>query len=157
MEPTRLGLAALSRALAESSSLKHVLASPAFSGEDKIEVLAALGRRVGCPPVVNGFFAQLVRKNRAGFIPDIAEAFALLADEAKGARQVTVSSASALAPAAQEGLRARLREILHSDVDLTFETDPRLFSGLRIRMGSRLVDSTVGSRLAALRALLTKE
>jgi F-type H+-transporting ATPase subunit delta len=157
VEPTRLGLAALSRALAESSSLKHVLSSPAFSGEEKIGVLAALGGRLGCPPAVNGFLAQLVRKNRAGFIPDIADAFALLADEARGARQVTVASASALTPAAQEGLHNRLREILHSDVDLTFETDPRLLSGLRIRMGSRLVDSTVGSRLATLRALLTKE
>jgi F-type H+-transporting ATPase subunit delta len=157
VEPSRVGLTALSQALAESAPLKHVLASPAFSAQEKVEVLSALSQRLGCPPAVNGFLAQLVKKNRAGFIPEIADAFALLADEAKGARQVTVASAAALTPAAQEALRTRLRDLLHSDVDLNFQTDPRLLSGLRIRIGSMLVDSTVGSRLAAMRALLTKE
>lgn len=157
IEPTRLGLVGLSGALAESAPLKHVLASPAFSSQEKVDVLSALSGRLGCPPMVNGFLAQLVKKNRAGFIPEIADAFALLADQAKGARQVTVASAAALSPGEQEGLRSRLRDLLHTDVDLTFQTEPRLLSGLRIRIGSTVIDSTVGSRLTAMRALLTKE
>ena len=157
IEPTRLGLTGLSRALAESAPLKHVLASPAFSTEEKVGVLSALSGRLGCPPAVNGFFAQLVKKNRAGFIPEIADAFALLADQARGARQVTVASAAALSPAEQEGLRSRLRDLLHTDVDINFQTEPRLLAGLQIRIGSKLIDSTVGSRLTEMRSLLTKE
>ena len=157
IEPARLGLVGLTRALTESAPLKHVLASPVFSSQEKVDVLSALSGRLGCPPMVNSFLAQLVKKNRAGFIPEIADAFALLADQAKGARQVTVASAGALSPAEQEGLRSRLRDLLRTDVDLAFRTEPRLLAGLQIRIGSMVIDSTVGSRLTAMRALLTKE
>lgn len=157
VEPTRLGLAALSRAFVESAPLKHVLASPAFAVEQKLAVLSSLSERLGCPTVVNGFLSQLVKKTRIGFIPEIADAFAALADQAKGTRQIAVTSAAALSQAEQDGLRARLRDLLRTDVDLTFLTEPRLLSGLRIRIGSTVIDNTVRGRLTAMRALLTKE
>ncbi len=157
IEPIRVGLAGLSRALAESAPLKHVLASPAFAIEEKLAVLSSLSERLGCLAVVNGFLAQLVKKNRVGFIPEIADAFAALADQAKGARRVLVASAIALGQAEQEGLRGRLRDLLRTDVDLTFQTEPRLLSGLQIRIGSTVIDNSVRGRLTAMRTLLTKE
>lgn len=157
VEATRTGLTGLADALAASSSLRHVLVSPAFGFEDKQAVLAALSRRLGCPPIVDNFLAQLVRKNRIGFLPEIADAFAALADQAQGTQPVSVTSAKALSPAEQQGLRSRLRDLLRRDVDLTFQTDPSLLSGLRIRIGSTVFDSTIRSRLAAVQTLLTKE
>ncbi|HET8564377.1 MAG TPA: F0F1 ATP synthase subunit delta, partial [Candidatus Binatia bacterium] len=62
IEPTRAGLTGLGRILSETASLKHVLASPAFSLEEKEAVLSALSRRLKCPPIVDGFLAQLVKK-----------------------------------------------------------------------------------------------
>jgi len=157
IEPTRAGLTELGRILSGTASLKHVLVSPVFSLNEKREVLSALSRRLKCPPIVDRFLAQLVKKNRAGFLLEIADAFTALVDQAKGTQQVAITSAATLNAAQQMDLRTRLRTLLGRDVDLTFQTEPSLLSGLRIRIGSTVFDSTVRGRMTALQTLLTKE
>jgi len=157
IESTRAALTGLGQAIKDSVALRHVVASPAFGAEDKIAVLAELGSRLGCPPVGRTFLGQLVKKNRVGFLPEIAETFAKLADESKGTQQITVSSAAALAPAEQDRISARLREMLKRQVDVTYHTDARHLAGMQIHLGSTVVDSTVRGRLQAMQSLLTKE
>ena len=157
IEAMRRTLSGLGQAMKESSSLRHVVASPAFGAEDKIVVLTGLGERLGCPPAGRAFFGQLVKKNRVGFLPDIAEAFAKLVDQSKGTQQVTVSSTAALPQAEQDRIRARLRETLKREVEVTFHTDATHLAGLRIHIGSTVVDSTVRGRLNAMQSLLTRE
>ncbi|TKB33320.1 MAG: ATP synthase F1 subunit delta [Nitrospira sp.] len=157
IESTRAALTGLGEAMKESVSLRHVVASPTFGAEEKIAVLAEIGSRLGCPPVGKTFLAQLVKKNRVGFLPEIAEAFAKLADASKGTQQITVSSAAALPPAEQDRISTRLREMLKRQVDVTFHTDARHIAGVQIQLGSTVVDSTVRGRLQAMQSLLTKE
>lgn len=141
----------------DSTELRHVVASPAFGVEDKIDVLTALGDKLGCPQVGKAFLGQLVKKNRVGFLPEIADAFGTLVDLAKHLQPVTVSSATALPPAEQDRIRARLRETLKREVDVTFQTDARHLAGLQLHIGSMVVDSTVQGRLRDLQVLLTRE
>ena len=157
IEPTRAALTGLGHAIKDSVALRHVVASPAFGAEDKIAVLAELGSRLGCPPVGRTFLAQLVKKNRVGFLPEIAEAFAKLADASKGTQQITVSSAAALPPDEQDRITTRLREMLKRQIDVSFHTDARHLAGVQIHLGSTVVDSTVRGRLQAMQSLLTKE
>ena len=157
IEATRGTLNGLAHAVKESSSLRHVIASPAFGVEDKIAVLTDLAGRFACPPVGKAFLGQLVKKNRLGFLPEIADAFAKLVDQSKGTQQVTVSSAAALSSAEQDRIKTRLRETLKREVDVTFQTDAVHLAGLRIHIGSIVVDSTVRGRLNAMQALLTRD
>lgn len=153
----RVGLDALTQALSDSPSLKHVLASPAFSVTDKTQVLAALSERAGCPSTAKAFFGQLVAKNRVDQIPGIAESFAELADEQKGVQPVTVSSAKELGKREQEELQGKLHDLLQREVAVTYDTEPDLLSGLRIQIGSTVYDSTLRNRLNTMRTLLGKE
>ena len=157
IETTRAALTGLGQAIKDSVELRHVVASPEYGAEDRIAVLAELGSRLGCPPVGITFLAQLVRKNRVGFLPEIAEAFAKLADTAKGTQPVIVFSATPLAPSEQEDLGRRLRTMLKRQVEVTFHTDARYIAGVQIRLGSTVVDSTILGRLQAMQSLLTKE
>jgi len=157
IEPTRAALIGLGQAIKDSVALRHVVASPAFGAEVKIAVLAELGARLGCPPVGKIFLGQLVKKNRVGFLPEISEAFAKLADASKGTQQITVSSAAAIPPAEQDRISTRIREMLKRQVDVTFHTDARHLAGMQIHIGSTVVDSTVHGRLQAMRSRLTKE
>ncbi|GMV50376.1 MAG: ATP synthase F1 subunit delta [Nitrospira sp.] len=157
VESAKAALQGLGDAFAQSAALRHAVASPAFSEDSKISVLTELAGRLGCPPVGHKFLDQLVKKNRVGFLPDIAEAFAKLVDESKGTQQVSVSSATTLPMAEQERIAARLRDVLKRDVDVTFHADPGHVAGLHIRLGSTVVDSTVRGRLGAMQRLLTKE
>lgn len=157
IEPTRAALTGLGQAIKDSVALRHVVASPVFGAEVKIAVLAELGSRLGCPPVGKAFLGQLVKKNRVGFLPEISEAFAKLADASKGTQQITVSSAAALPQAEQDRISTRLRDMLKRQVDITFHTDARHLAGVQIHLGSTVVDSTVRGRLQAMQSLLTKE
>jgi len=141
----------------DSASLRHVVVSPAFGIDEKIAVLTELGGRLGCPPAAKAFLGQLVKKNRVGFLPDIAEAFANLVDLSKGTQQVTVSSASPLPVTEQDRIKTRLRDQLKREVDVTFHTDAGHLAGLQIHIGSTVVDSTVRGRLSAMRTVLTRE
>jgi F-type H+-transporting ATPase subunit delta len=157
IEATRGTLNGLGQAVRESVSLRHVVASPAFGVEEKIAVLTELGGHLGCPPAGKAFLSQLVKKNRVGFLPEIAEAFGKLVDQSKGTQQVTVASAAALPQAEQDRIKTRLRDQLKRDVDVTFQTDANHLAGLQIHIGSTVVDSTVRGRLRAIQSLLTKE
>jgi F-type H+-transporting ATPase subunit delta len=157
MEATRGTLNGLGQAMKDSASLRHVVASPAFGAEEKIAVLTELGGRVGGFPAVKAFLGQLVKKNRVGFLPEIADAFAKLVDQSKGTQPITVSSALPLPEAEQDRIKTRLRDALKRDVDVTFQTDAGHLAGLQIHIGSTVVDSTVRGRLRAMQSLLTKE
>lgn len=157
IEATRGTLNGLGQAIKDSDQLRHVVASPAFGVEEKIAVLTALGDKLGCPPAGKAFLGQLVKKNRVGFLPEIADAFGKLVDQSKGTQPVTVSSVAALPPAEQDRIKTRLRETLKREVDVTFQTDPAHLAGLQIHIGSTVVDSTVRGRLRAMQSLLTKE
>ena len=157
IEQTRVALTGLGQAIKDSVELHHVVASPVFGAEDKIAVLADLGSRLGFPPIGKNFLEQLVKKNRVGFLPDIAEAFAKLADAAKGTQQVTVFSATALPPGEQDQISSRLRTLLKRQVEVIFHTDARYLAGVQIRLGSTVVDSTVLGRLQAMQSVLIKE
>jgi F-type H+-transporting ATPase subunit delta len=158
IEPTRAALTGLGQAIKDSVPLRHVVASPVFGAEDKIAVLAELSSRLRCPPLVGRtFLGQLVKKNRVGFLPEIAEAFAKLADASKGTQPVTVFSATAIPLGEQDQISNRLRTMLKRQVEITFHTDARYIAGLQIRLGSTVVDSTVLGRLQAMQSLLTKE
>lgn len=157
IEATRRTLTSLGQVMKESAQLRHVVASPAFGVEDKIAVLTALGDKLGCPQAGKTFLGQLVKKNRVGFLPEIADAFGTLVDQAKHIQPVTVSSATALPPAEQDRIKTRLRETLKREVDVTFQADASHLAGLQIHIGSTVVDSTVRGRLRDLQVLLTRE
>jgi F-type H+-transporting ATPase subunit delta len=157
IEATRGTLTGLGQAMKESAQLRHVVASPAFGVEEKIAVLTALGDKLGCPPAGKAFLGQLVKKNRVGFLPEIADAFGKLVDQSKRTQPVRVSSATTLSPGEQDRIRTSLRETLKREVDVTFQTDAGHLAGLQIHIGSTVVDSTVRGRLHDLQVLLTRE
>lgn len=157
IEATRGTLTGLGQAIKESAPLRHVVVSPAFGVDEKVAVLTALGDKLGCPPAGKAFLGQLVKKNRVGFLPEIADAFGKLVDQSKRTQPVTVSSATALSPGEQNRIRTSLRETLKREVDVTFQTDAGHLAGLQIHIGSTVVDSTVRGRLHDLQVLLTRE
>jgi F-type H+-transporting ATPase subunit delta len=157
IEATRGTLTGLGQAIKESAPLRHVVVSPAFGVDEKVAVLTALGDKLGCPPAGKAFLGQLVKKNRVGFLPEIADAFGKLVDQSKRTQPVTVSSATALSPGEQDRIRTSLRDTLKREVDVTFQTDAGHLAGLQIHIGSTVVDSTVRGRLHDLQVLLTRE
>ena len=156
VEAARRALLDFSRFLHESPAFKHVLASPVFSHEEKRGVLDELNNKVGSPAIMTEFFGQLLKKNRLGFLPEIAEAFGEIVDQRKHLQHVWVSSARDISAKEQKEIQTQLGSRLQRDVKISFHTDPNLIAGLEIRIGSKVFDNSVRGKLTNMRALLEK-
>jgi F-type H+-transporting ATPase subunit delta len=156
-EATGAALLRLSQTLSSTLQLRHLLASPAFSTDEKLAVLSLLCEKLDAPPILKRFLGQLVKRNRIVQLAEIAEAFDALVDEARGRRKVQVYSPKAFSRDEEKQLRTRLRDLLRHEVEVEFSTQPSLLSGLQIRIGSIVYDSTLRARLTAMQSFLSKE
>jgi F-type H+-transporting ATPase subunit delta len=146
----------LTKGLEDTPALKHVLASPVFKYEEKQAVLEEICLRMQAPPLMRDFLNQLLKNNRAVLLPEISQAFSDLADEQNGIQQVHVISAKTLDATEQAQVTQELTSSLGHAVDVVFEVQPALISGLKIHIGSQVFDNTVLGRLTSMQDQLTK-
>ena len=137
-------------ALAESDDLRRMVRSPVFSAEDQAKALDALLGRIGVNPLTLNFFKVLARNRRLFAAEDIIRAFKALAAEARGEVQAEVASAVALGDSQLNALKEQLKSSVGKDVQLEATVDPSLLGGLVVKIGSRMIDSSLKTKLATL-------
>ncbi len=140
----------------DNKELRQALSSPIISQEDKGKVLLAIAEAAGFAPLTKNFLAILSSNNRAAAFTAVALAFQRLAAAQRGAVAAEVTSAIALTAAQKEGVAAALRQALGKDPEITTRVDPSLLGGLKVRVGSRLYDSSFKSRLDSLKFALKR-
>lgn len=142
--------------LLESADLRRLLASKAFASEDKAAGLAAIGAKAKFTPVTLKFFGLLARNRRADALPAAIAAFARLHDRHRGVVAAEVVSAVPLGADQLEGVRKALRQALGKDPELVSRVDPAILGGLKVRVGSRLFDASLKSKLDSLKFALKR-
>jgi F-type H+-transporting ATPase subunit delta len=149
-------LKAFRNLLAESGDLRRVLASPAYTAEQKGRLLVATGTKGKAHPLTQKFLGLLSQNNRASALPAVAAAFAALLAKKRGTVAAEVVTALPLTAAQQKGLSAALRQALGKDPELTTRVDPAILGGLKVKVGSRLFDASLKSRLDQLKFALKR-
>ena len=149
-------LKGLEAARAESADFARLLASPAISAEDKGRGLSAVAQAAGVDPLTGKFLGVIAANGRAAALPAMAKAFAAMAARRRGAVAAEVTTAAPLTDAQQRGLSAALRQSLGRDPEMTIRVDPALLGGLKVRVGSRLYDASLKTRLDQLKSALVR-
>ena len=149
-------LATLKAAREESAELRRFLASPVFNAEQKAKVLAAVARKVGAHALTLKFLGLLAANNRASALPAVVAAFQRLAADKRGAIAAEVTTAIALTAAQVKGVASALRQALGKDPEITTRVDPAILGGMRVRVGSRLFDASLKSKLDSLKYALKR-
>jgi F-type H+-transporting ATPase subunit delta len=141
-------------ALAADPTLAAQMASPALDTAGK---LAALERVL--PPSVSrearNFVGLLLQEGDLGLLADVPAALTQTATRRSGPSKAEVTSAVELSAQEQADIRAKLSQEHGAGLTFTFSVDPALLGGLRVRVGDKLIDTSVASRLALLRESLT--
>lgn len=153
VESDLTGLRAL---ISESVDLRRLLTSPAFSAEDKGKGLIAVAEKAGVAPLTLKFLGLLSHNLRASALPEVAIAFARLAAEKRGTVAAEVTTAVKLSAAQAKGVAAALRQALGKDPEITTKVDPSILGGLKVRVGSRLFDASLRTRLDQLKFALKR-
>ncbi len=149
----RASLAALAARLDAEPALSRPLHSPQVTRARKRELLlAALGP--ACPDLVRRAVLLLVDKGRAGLAGEFGPVFAEVARAAAGEAVARVQSAAALDDGTRTNLRRQLEQLTRRSITLQEEVSAELLGGLRVVVGSRMIDGTVARRLERMQARL---
>jgi len=149
-------LQSLTGARAQSADLRRLMDSPAFSAADKAKGLNAIGDKAGYHPVTLKFLGVLTANRRANALSQITDSFTRLSAAHRGVVSAEVVSAVKLTAAQQKGVAAALRQSLGKDPEITTRVDPSILGGLKVRVGSRLFDASLRSKLDTLKFALKR-
>ena len=140
----------LGRLIDQSPDLRRLLASPLIDVAQSRAALAAVLKDQGFGKLVQDFAGVVANNRRLSLLRQIVAAFAALVAEKRGVVVAKVASAHALTKIQREQLRARLIEAGYGSVDIQDSVDPSLLGGLVVRIGARLYDTSLKSRLQRL-------
>ncbi len=137
--------------VAESPDLQRLVRSPVFSANEQSAALAAILERAGIGGLAANFLRFVAGKRRLFAIRDILKAFRGLVADSKGEATAEVTVAEPLKADHAAALRAALKAVSGKDVDLAIKIDPAIIGGLVVKLGSRMVDTSLRTKLNALR------
>jgi len=141
---------------AESTDLRVLIASPTYDAETKGKALAAIAEAAGFSATTRKFLGFVASNRRASAIPAMITAFVRIAADYRGAVSAEVTTALPLTAAQVAALGASLRTALGKDPEIETKVDPAILGGLKVRVGSRLYDASLKSRLDSLKFALKR-
>lgn len=140
-------LASLKGFISESADFVTLIKSPILSREEQSAGLQAILERANASDLTSRFLGVVTENRRLFVLEDIIDAFGALLAEHKGETTAEVVSADALSQAQEEALRATLTARLDRQIKLEATVDPDLLGGLVVRVGSRMIDSSLRTKL----------
>jgi len=147
-------LALLKGLLAQIPDLTRLVKAPVFSAAEQREGMAAILHRMEAAPLTTRFVLTLANKRRLFALTDIIRAYDELFGRQKGEVDAEISAARPLDDAETNELKAALSSKLGREARLTTKVDPSLLGGLVVKVGSRMIDSSLRTKLEGLRSAM---
>ena len=137
--------------LAESEDLRRLVRSPVFAAEAQSKALAAVLEKAGISGISANFLKVLIANRRLFAVSDVIRAFNALVAKFKGEASADVTVAEALSDKNLDALKAALKSVTGKDVTLNTKVDPSIIGGLVVKLGSRMVDSSLRTKLNSIK------
>jgi F-type H+-transporting ATPase subunit delta len=137
--------------LHESGDLIRLLRSPVLSREEQGKAVGAIVERAGLSALTRDFLAVVARNRRLFAVPAMIDAYLAKLAERRGEVTAEVTVAQPLDEARTAALNEQLRRAVGARVAVDVRVDPALLGGMIVRVGSRMVDASLSTRLQRLR------
>lgn len=138
----------------ESPDLRELFSNPKFPADARKKVLTDLTTRAAASPIAKNSLLYLCDKGRLPQVADIADAFTQLAEEASGKVRAEVVSAAPLDAAYYTQLQKTLEQVTGKQVTVEKKTDPSLIAGVVTRVGDKVFDGSLRTRLTEIKESL---
>ena len=140
--------------LGMSEDLRNLVQSPVVSATEQGKALAAVLAKAGIGGTTANFVALVAKNRRLFVIPQMIANFRTLAAKARGEVTAEVTSAQPLTDAQTAALKESLRASAGNNIILATKVDVSLLGGLVVKIGSRMIDSSLKTKLANLSVAL---
>ena len=140
----------LAQALDDSADLRALISSPVVTRGEQGAVMAAIGKKMELVPEMQNGLGLMAEKRRLFVLPQLVARLRAMIAEDKGEVSAEVTSAKALTKAQADKLAKTLKERVGKDVKINATVDESLIGGLVVKVGSKMIDTSIRSKLNSL-------
>jgi F-type H+-transporting ATPase subunit delta len=137
--------------LDESADLKRLVRSPVFAANARLKALTAVLDKAGISGVCANFLKVLTENRRLFAVADVIRAYRALVARYKGEATADVTVAETLSDKNLDALATALKSVTGKDVTLDVKVDPAIIGGLVVKLGSRMVDGSLRTKLNSIK------
>jgi F-type H+-transporting ATPase subunit delta len=151
IDAVKADLDKFSALLADSPDLLRLVRSPVFTADMQGKALAAILAKAGIGGITAKFLQVLTANRRLFAVSDVIRAFRALVAKFRGEATAEVTVAEQLSDKNLDALKAALKSVSGKEVDLNVKVDPSIIGGLVVKLGSRMVDSSLRTKLNSIK------
>ncbi|ESQ93408.1 ATP synthase F1 subunit delta [Asticcacaulis benevestitus] len=149
-------IVALKALLLSSAELRTFVGSQVYKSDVKLSGLLAVAASLNLNDLTRKALGVLASNGRMDHLFPFITAFNKLYDAKKGIVSAEVTSAVALSDAQLDDLKKALAKTLGQSAEISTRVDPALLGGLKVRVGSRLFDASLKTKLDSLKFALKR-
>ena len=151
IEQVQADLKSFDALVAESPDLTRLVRSPVFSADEQAKALIAVLGRAGIKGIAANFLRVVAGNRRLFAVTEIIRGFNALVAKHKGEVTAEVTVAEPLNDARLNEVRDALRQVTGKDVQVDVTVDPSIIGGLKVKVGSRMVDASLRTKLNSIK------
>ena len=151
IEQVQAELAAFEALVAASPDLARLVRSPVFSAEEQAKALAAVLDKAGIKGIAANFLRVVAANRRLFAVREIIRGFNARVARHKGEVTAEVTVAEPLNDARMNEIRDALRQVTAKEVTIDVTVDPSIIGGLKVKVGSRMVDASLRTKLNSIK------
>ena len=145
---------ALDAAMKGSADLRDLIASPIYSRDDQSRAIAAIAAKMGLSATMTNLLGLMAAKRRLFVLPQLVTVLRKMIATEKGEVTAEVTSAKALTKAQSDKLAKTLSAQAGKDVQIRASVDESLIGGLVVKIGSKMIDTSIRAKLMALQNMM---
>ena len=154
IESLSTDLTSMGDALHISEELNQLISSPVYNRLDQENAILAISDRMGLSDLMKSSLGLLAMKRRLNILPTLIEEVKAYIAEDKGEVTVNVTSASTLSNTQTKDLTKSLEKTIGKEIKIEAIIDESLIGGLIVKVGSKMIDSSIRSKLANLQNIM---
>jgi F-type H+-transporting ATPase subunit delta len=138
--------------VADSADLNRLVRSPVFGADEQLKALSAILTKAGIAGLAANFLRVITTNRRLFAVHDMIRAYRVLVARHKGEVTAQVTVAEKLSDKNMDALKSALKSVTGGkEIDLDVKVDPAIIGGLVVKVGSRMVDSSLRTKLNSIK------
>ncbi len=125
----------------------NFLKNPTHQIEIQVKIFNEISKIMSLNKTLSNFLQLIINKRRIYFLDKILEKFIKLSSKRKGKIDATLISSKELSQSERSKMDEEISKVIKSKIDFTYKTDKSLISGVKIQVGSLLIDTSVSNKL----------
>ena len=151
VDPVLNDLSLFKNLLIENKDLNLIVKSPLVNSQDKLSILAELIKKISANQITLTFFKVLEKNKRFSNLLSIINQFININSQKRGNVFADITSAEELNDEQKINITNQLKNILGNKLSLSFDIDKNIIGGLIVKVGSKMIDTSLANKINKLK------